>query len=588
MSTLMNPILPAATSQVPTEKKFVEDKATGSSFSEYVERNLRAEQKEEKNFLGNKARKAREAAASDSAARNRKKMNDSEKMDDSSIASLLSQFMQELQKIAEETEAGPGDWTLNLVDTDLLQKTAADAGMDENGLALLLQQMENQDGKIDVSDFLATLSRHFEELQNVKPVTVPETDLPLLQIFLSRLGVSQEDIQQISDLAVTGDNKLDLAKFLQGLQSLEDVSGENTITLTDWEAEQLQDILAKAGVSQHFQRSLLPERNPFLQDQLGENKLVNLSLARLQNMLQQGVKEVDAARLKADLPAFLSDLNEVMLQAGFEQKTVGWSPAVQETITSIYDKLVQSIDLSKVEAARFEENVGRWFELPEKSLLSQFFDEAELTGQDPDLVGSDQLFKSSTQILKTVEQAVSQPVDPPFGHSTHVATGETLMPTAEAKPFTSTHTPRMPLQLQQQTFEQISQGVIRGLQNNDHHLVLRLHPPELGEIKVEMLVRDDHVAVSFAMENSKVKDALESSMDQFRDNLEKQGFNLEECMVSVGQHNEPDDAWKKFEFAWKNHQVGVSQITLADLPDNILYHRSQSQNSSENGIDLFA
>lgn len=583
MNALMNPILPAVTSQMPAEKKFMEDKATGSSFSEYVERNLHAERREEKNFLGNKARKAREAAASDSATRNKREMNNSEKTDDSSVAGLLSQFMKELQKIAEETETSPGDWTLNLLETDLLQKTAADAGMDENGLAMLLQQMESQDGKIDVSEFLATLSRHFEELQNIDAVTVPETDLPLLQILLSRMGLSQEEITQISDQAVTGDNQLDLAKFLQGL---EDVHGENVTSLTDWEVEQLQDILAKAGVSERLQRSLLPERNPFLQNPSEENKVVNLSLTRLQNMLQQGVKEVDAGRLKADLPAFLSDLNEIMLQAGFEQKTAGWTPAVQETIISIYDKLLQSFDMSKMEVVKLEENIGRWFELPEESLLSQFFDEADLTGQDPDLAGSDQQFKSSAQILKTVEQAVSQQAEPAFGHSMDVSASETLASTVEAKPSAST--PRMPAQLQQQTFEQITQGVIRGLQGNDHHLVLRLHPRELGEVKVEMLVRDEHIAVSFAMENSKVKDILESKMDQFRDNLEKQGFNLEECMVSVGQHNEPDDAWKRFEFAWKNHQVGVSKTSLADLPEDILYHRSQSKNSSENGIDLFA
>ncbi|MHB8150499.1 MAG: flagellar hook-length control protein FliK, partial [Desulfobulbia bacterium] len=106
--------------------------------------------------------------------------------------------------------------------------------------------------------------------------------------------------------------------------------------------------------------------------------------------------------------------------------------------------------------------------------------------------------------------------------------------------------------------------------------------------KVEMTVRDNQVAVSFSMENSKVKAVLESNLEQFRENMEKQGFALGECMVSLNKDSDSNEAWQQFQAASLEKGAGQRRTTLADLPENILYQRAQPENGRENGVDLFA
>ena len=144
---------------------------------------------------------------------------------------------------------------------------------------------------------------------------------------------------------------------------------------------------------------------------------------------------------------------------------------------------------------------------------------------------------------------------------------------------------RMAAALQQQAADQITMGVIRGLQNNDHHLILRLNPPELGKVKVDMLIRNDQISVTFAMENSKVKEALESHMQQFKESLEQRGFVLDQCFVSVDRDNDAEDAWQRFEF--ERNSLGIRRETLSELPEEALYHRAAAEKYPESNVNLF-
>lgn len=596
VNALMNPILPATAAQVPAESRVVKNSGEDSNFYEYMERKVGGERQQEKNILGAAAQRKQAAAqGADNGTASGKEM------EDPSVAQLLGQFMLELQKVSEDIEAGPGDWSLSLSDQELLQQLAAKAGMSEEKLSQILQQMENQEGKLNLNELLASLARHFEELQGGEAITVPETDLPLLESFLDRMGLSPQDIENISNEAVRGDNKLDLVKFLQGLEELD---SDQSISLTDWEAEQLQDILAKAGVSERMQRELLPERIPSWLNPSAENKLVQLTLSRLKDMLAKGMQEVEGNQLKADLPGFLKDLEGLLAKTEFDEKSVGWSPAVQKTVNAIYDKLLESVDMSKVHVEAGNKSGQTLSEQDLEADLGDMFEEhAEAgpeAGNESELLADSDLGGGQGQDVPEQAELIApgsdhlQPDDEATVHSTNNVFAQNVEAVgSEAQAANDTEAPkpppRMPQQVQQQTFETLTQGVIRGLKNNEHHLVLKLYPKELGEVKVEMMVRDEQVAVSFSMENAKVKDIMEGNMDQFRDNLEKQGFVLEECMVSVGQ-DDADDAWRQFEFTWKNQQDGtdVKRESLADLPENVLYHRPQTNNGSEKGIDLFA
>lgn len=587
-----------ATQTISATTNNVDSGATNISFAQHVNKHMVAEHQEPKNLLGVKEDQNREKLNIQNNPDPTKTLQTTKQTENISTAELLNQFIQDLQKITAETEkTASGDWQINLADDHLLQQLATNAGIEQSRLSVLVKQAQANSGQLDLTEFLTFLSRHFEELQSEKPITVPETALPLFEIFLKEMGFAPYEITKIGNKAVTGDNQLDLIKFLQALP---EINNKQVITLSNWEGEQLQDILAKMGVSPQLQRELLPERNPLL-NLHAEKPTVTLTMTRLKEMLQQGVREIEANRPQADLIPFIADLKKILTAAGFKEKTVGFSPVVQNTIKALYDKLMKSVDLTKVQVEtksnhlstipnEKQENSGRWFEGfegSEKQSLADFFKRIDRKLAQDDFHNYSQLLTEEVQSSTKVSgQTVVQSAETALIHNITGLTTEPIIPVDTIKHMAAT--PRLSPQMEHQLFHQLAQGVIKGLKNSDHLLILRLQPPELGQVKVEMMVRGREVMLSFIMENSRVKETLENNLEQFRHNLEKQGFKLQNCMVSVNQHDNPTDTWRRFEFALHNKKQSNNRTTITDLPDDAMYHRSLSGNSSEHGIDLFA
>ncbi|HEX9715149.1 MAG TPA: flagellar hook-length control protein FliK [Desulfurivibrionaceae bacterium] len=596
MDALMIPIVQAPKAQVTAavEAKGPAGKKTGSNFSDYMEKKLATERQGKNNLLGlSKARAALSAAGRKAPGAASPSKDGGEAA--TTIAALLGQFVQDLQKATGDQKLGPGEWSFPVPDPALLQKIAQDAGMNESQLTALMDKMKDQNGKLNLGDFLASFSRHFQTLRDEVPVTVPETDLPLLQSFLERLGLPVPEVGRISEAAVRGDNTLDLQKFLAGLKNL---PGEGIADITALEAEELQDLLANAGVSRQLQRALLPERLPVVEGLVESGPPVTLTLGRLKNMLAQAVDEVKANRLQADPLSFLADLQEVLSKSGFETKGPSLSSAVQGALVSVFEKLMESVDLAKVKAqqgtAKADMALEKKLAQSEDLLSAQNADAATLL--DGETVEPVPAMDRDGQLGKEGRNAPAS--GELFAENSSVfqveaagaAKGEAVSAAAPSSQAARlfVHIPNLPPGLQQQSFTQLSQGVLQGLRNQEHHLILKLYPKELGEVKVEMTVRDNQVAVSFAMENSRVKEVLESNLEQFKENMEKQGFTMGECMVSLNRDNDGNEAWQQFQAGSLEKGAGRRKTTLADLPEDILYQRAQPGNGRENGVDLFA
>ena len=384
--------------------------------------------------------------------------------------------------------------------------------------------------------------------------------------------------------------------------------------------------------------------------------------------MQQGVANVKESHPKLDLPAFLTDLQQVFNDASFNEKSVGWTPAVQEAISSIYEELLKSVDLSTVQA-KVVQSIVKPLVVENDEAVNSPIVENDIAGKPlvaegkdvdgkPLVVAQEEIGKQSLvveqngvrktltgkigDLNKSVDDEVqnniakdlhglSEDADAEdmakvvavddegyvgevvkagqqnsqtatFDSSSHSQGNDGHGVSGVGSRIDSTHhtlgqqhsagaapaQPKLPPALAQQTFQNISNTVLNGLKNNEHHLVLRLYPQQLGEVKVEMMVRDHNVSLSFGMENSRVKETLESNMQQFQDNLAKQGFTLQGCQVSVGQQQEdPNAAWQFFEQARQQGQGKSGRDSLADVPLDSMYIRPIHDTGREGGISLF-
>ena len=83
-------------------------------------------------------------------------------------------------------------------------------------------------------------------------------------------------------------------------------------------------------------------------------------------------------------------------------------------------------------------------------------------------------------------------------------------------------------------------------------VVLKLHPEELGELRMEIKVEQDNIKAHITTQNPQVQEILDRHMPRLREALEQQGFNLEQVEVTVAA-----DDGNQSDFFQENRQQDV-------------------------------
>jgi len=66
------------------------------------------------------------------------------------------------------------------------------------------------------------------------------------------------------------------------------------------------------------------------------------------------------------------------------------------------------------------------------------------------------------------------------------------------------------------------------------NITMKLHPAELGELRMEIKVEQDNIKAHITTQNPQVQDILDRHLPRLREALEQQGLNLEQMTVTVG------------------------------------------------------
>lgn len=69
------------------------------------------------------------------------------------------------------------------------------------------------------------------------------------------------------------------------------------------------------------------------------------------------------------------------------------------------------------------------------------------------------------------------------------------------------------------------------------NITLKLHPAELGELRMEIKVEQDNIKAHITTQNPQVQDILDRHLPRLREALSQQGLNLEQMKVTVGTND---------------------------------------------------
>ena len=359
MTTMMNPVLPVQGAELKVERSKVSDSG-GDKFSDHLDRKIE-EKRASNDKLGVKGRQEKETTTtSESKTAASEGPEEAQPLDsESSLASILGAYMQQLQEVSEEKTLAPGEWSLEMPDGEFLTEFAAKAGMTEAELGVLSEQFIMDNGEVDLPSFFQVLADHFQEFTETSPVVVPETELPFVQVLLEKMGLGKEDVTAILDMGVVNDGELDLGLLGEAMAELDiDPASLKPIILSDYEVEDLQNLLAKAGLPLGKQLEILPEQV--------FGKEFKLGFERLQNILQDTVSFVQNEQPKVDLQGFLGDLEVMLKQAGFEGSGPGFSPVIQESVSGAYHGLMAIHDESLKNQNPLNRQTGK-VDVPQKA-----------------------------------------------------------------------------------------------------------------------------------------------------------------------------------------------------------------------------
>jgi hypothetical protein len=90
-----------------------------------------------------------------------------------------------------------------------------------------------------------------------------------------------------------------------------------------------------------------------------------------------------------------------------------------------------------------------------------------------------------------------------------------------------------------------------------NRVVIRLHPEELGEVKLDLVMEKDHIKAQLVTQTQQVQSILEKHLPRLQEALQNQGINLDQIEVSVDsgghqgreffdRHNQPSHQIRSF------------------------------------------
>lgn len=116
-------------------------------------------------------------------------------------------------------------------------------------------------------------------------------------------------------------------------------------------------------------------------------------------------------------------------------------------------------------------------------------------------------------------------------------------------------------------------------------VTLRLHPQELGEIRMAIKVEQDNVKAHIIAQNPQAQEMIDRHLPRLREALEQQGLNLHQIEVTVAAHDNAGGERFQDNNAWRQptastHRLQTEQPVFTLEPDAIMAADTAAANTT--------
>lgn len=424
-------------------------------------------------------------------------------------------------------------------------------GMSQQRADEVIDQATRDDGRISMGKIVSAVAKMRQENADDSGLTLPAGSLPQMLVLLKKMGLSEDQVNQISDRLGQGEVSLkDLAALLA------DMSPQGQSTMTAADIAELGDLLVEAGANPAAVQKMLTRYVDPATGQLDLNGLssllseaagegdAGLKLALGGNMNQllakvmQGAKVVDqsgqtdeakTAGLQHELNVLKSReglLPEVAKMEGLEKRLKN-ATSGQSSSESASTKTGEQAAVQAGHAVKADPLAAL---LTEEKLKAMFGEELDFNRTAGAQVGKQAEQGGSTQ----AQSASTAGADNASAAKSTATLGPAALKAQEAVKAQSV-VPKAAVARSQPSvlLNQLGGRMLLMIKGGQSSVKMQLNPPELGNLRIDLQVEGNSVRATVVAENHAVQQVVGASGSELRQSLADQGFNLDQFEVVV-------------------------------------------------------
>ena len=413
------------------------------------------------------------------------------------------------------------------------------------------------EGEIVMSRFLAKVrAAGAPQKKAADDIILDVSTVPYMESLLKAFGCSGDEVDSVLNTGRMDNGGLELKKLIRRLKSigqkaLQDSRGVANLNTSPQTAETLQSLgINVSGEDSNGRITILdfvsslkriadtvqavnPESGKQGPIHLNVDDLKNLHLGVVRHTEQKAVPGEALLHLgkQSEIPAEVNNaINRII------EKTTASNPADDDLTTIIKNSKIgfddpaskkigaeNSIEDNTYSAAASKEKLAAVKGEGRFSAVQATEDIKSVAAHGSD-ANPENAVEPKTPFGKTMAGVPDMPLDGARAKVSTAAQGFERTP----QPTEST----LPNHVIDQLGRQISRSLVRG----DGIVQLRLKPAELGTVRLEMQMVDNHMNVSVAAENGAVKELLLANVQELKEMLQAQGIRLEKLDVQVGDN----------------------------------------------------
>ncbi|MEW6327483.1 MAG: flagellar hook-length control protein FliK [Thermodesulfobacteriota bacterium] len=424
----------------------------------------------------------------------------------------LRDILRSLKNTLKETGLSGTGLVIEHPDELMLTEFLRACGLKEAEISQVTAKMKGEEGEYNLNILFTMLDP--QALQDKaradegqEPLLSPQhrmtlSDLSAISAMLEGFGLTPQEIKGISEECLTEDGFIKIGQLVRTLQE-ECKRPLSSMPLEEWHEDSLADLLAKLGLTEEEIRKVAVEAG--LSDK-------RFSLPKLVSILDKATEVVERKQNPIDADRFLRNLEHLLGKIKLEIDVKPGTPNNVGALRAWQDKWLERLR---------EVNAG--LDPKEQTLTLDSWFEGK-----PSVEGG-------IAPVRLEEMAEHQMVNLKLDQKMPFTIDRLpLISAADTVSSAAKETIR-PAVYPEDIFSQITGRLFGSLRLKEDQVVIKLFPPHLGEVKVNLVFKNDHLHTTFTLDNHRVKEIVESSLPQLRTALSEQGIKMGECHVELSQ-----------------------------------------------------